>query len=317
VYIKNTLNYLCVRRKYMKKIMIVVLAGLMMISVTACGKGGQKEATEKEKPSFKIGAIPDQNASELNRNMGEMAKYLSEATGIKVEFVPSVEYAALVTGFERGEIKMAWFGGLTGVQARAVAPGSEAIVQRPMDAKFKSVFITQNDLDVKKLEDIKGKTFTFGSESSTSGSLMPRHFMAEAGIDPEKDLNGAPNYSGNHDKTIALVQSGAFETGALNISVWEKAIKENKVDLNKVKVFYTTPEYFDYNWTINNDENIDKVYGAGTKEKIKKALLSMSVDKGGSQAEVLKFFQTDVFVESKNENYKAIEEVAKKLGMIK
>lgn len=301
----------------MKKFMVVALAGLMMISITACGKGGQENITEKEKPSFKIGAIPDQNASELNRNMGEMAKYLSEATGIVVEFVPSVEYAALVTGFERGEIKMAWFGGLTGVQARAVATGSEAIAQRPMDAKFKSVFIAQKDLDVKKLGDLKGKTFTFGSESSTSGSLMPRHFLTEAGIDPDKDLDGEPNYSGNHDKTIALVQSGAFQTGALNISVWEKAIKENKVDLTKVKAFYTTPEYFDYNWTINNHENIDKVYGSGTKEKIKKALLSMSVDKGGSQAEVLKFFQTDVFVESKNENYKAIEEVAKKLEMVK
>ena len=301
----------------MKKIMAVALAGLMMISVTACGKSGQVDTVEKEKPIFKIGAIPDQNAAELNRNMGEMAKYLSEATGIKVEFVPSVEYAALVTGFERGEVKMAWFGGLTGVQARAVATGSEAIAQRPRDAKFKSVFIAQKNLEVAKLEDLKGKTFTFGSESSTSGSLMPRHFLTEAGIDPEKDFNGAPNYSGNHDKTIALVQSGAFQTGALNISVWEKSLKENKVDLTKVKAFYTTPEYFDYNWTINNDENIDKIYGAGTKEKIKQALFSMSADKGGSQAEVLKFFQTDKFVETKNENYKAIEEVGKKLGMVK
>lgn len=301
----------------MKKIMIAILTGLMMISVTACGKGGEIATTEKEKPTFKIGAIPDQNAAELNRNMGEMAKYLSESTGIKVEFVPSVEYAALVTGFERGEIKMAWFGGLTGVQARAVAPGSEAIAQRPRDAKFKSVFIAQKDLEVTKLEDLKGKTFTFGSESSTSGSLMPRHFLTLAGIDPEKDFNGAPNYSGNHDKTIALVQSGAFQTGALNISVWEKSLKENKVDLTKVKAVYTTPEYFDYNWTINNDENIDKIYGAGTKEKIKQAIISMSTDKGGSQAEVLKFFQTDKFVETKNENYKAIEEVGKKLGMVK
>lgn len=301
----------------MKKIMIAAITALMMISVTACGKSGQATSTEKEKPSFKIGAIPDQNSAELNRNMGEMAKYLSEATGIKVEFVPSVEYAALVTGFERGEIKMAWFGGLTGVQARAVAPGAEAIVQRPMDAKFKSVFIAQKDLDVSKLEDLKGKTFTFGSESSTSGSLMPRHFLTEAGINPEKDFSGAANYSGNHDKTIALVQSGAFQTGALNISVWEKSLKEKKVDLTKVKAFYTTPEYFDYNWTINNDENIDKVYGAGTKEKIKQAILSMSAGNGGSQAEVLKFFQTDKFVETKNENYKAIEEVAKKLEMVK
>ncbi len=136
----------------------MALAGLIVISITACGKGKQEAITEKEIPSFKIGAIPDQDASELNRNMGEMAKYLSKATGIKVEFVPSVEYAALVTGFERGDIKMVWFGGLTGVQARAVAPGSEAIAQRPMDAKFKSVFIAQKDLDVKKLEDLKGKT---------------------------------------------------------------------------------------------------------------------------------------------------------------
>ena len=301
----------------MKKIMLAALVSIMMVSVTACGKSGQATSPEKEKPSFKIGAIPDQNAAELNRNMGEMAKYLSEATGIKVEFVPSVEYAALVTGFERGEIKMAWFGGLTGVQARAVSKGSEAIAQRPRDAKFKSVFIAQKDLEVAKLEDLKGKTFTFGSESSTSGSLMPRHFLTEAGINPEIDFSGAANYSGNHDKTIALVQSGAFQTGALNISVWEKSLKEKKVDLTKVKAFYTTPEYFDYNWTINNDENIDKIYGAGTKEKIKQAILSMSTDKGGSQAEVLKFFQTDKFIETKNENYKAIEDVAKKLGMVK
>lgn len=301
----------------MKKFTVGILAGLMMISVTACGKSGQATTTEKEKPTFKIGAIPDQNAAELNLSMEEMAKYLSETTGIKVEFVPSVEYAALVTGFERGEIKMAWFGGLTGVQARSVAPGSEAIAQRPRDAKFKSVFIAQKNLDVKNLEDLKGKSFTFGSESSTSGSLMPRYFLTQAGINPEKDFNGAANYSGNHDKTIALVESGAFQTGALNISVWEKALKENKVDLTKVKAFYTTPEYFDYNWTINNDENIDKVYGAGTKEKIKQAILSMSADKSGSQAEILKFFQTDKFVGTKNENYNAIEEVGKKLGMVK
>ena len=301
----------------MKKIMLSALALLMIVSVTACGKSGQATSPEKEKPSFKIGAIPDQNAAELNRNMDEMAKYISEATGIKVEFVPSVEYAALVTGFERGEIKMAWFGGLTGVQARAISKGSEAIAQRPRDAKFKSVFIAQKDLEVAKLEDLKGKTFTFGSESSTSGSLMPRHFLTEAGINPETDFSGASNYSGNHDKTIALVQSGAFQTGALNISVWEKSLKEKKVDLTKVKAFYTTPEYFDYNWTINNDENIDKIYGAGTKEKIKQAILSMSTDKGGSQAEVLKFFQTDKFIETKNENYKVIEDVARKLGMVK
>lgn len=299
----------------MKKTIAAIVAGLLIISMTACSKGGQTTDT-KEKPVLKIGAIPDQSATELNRNMGEVAKYLSEKTGLKVEYVPSVDYAALVTGFERGEVQLVWFGGLTGVQARAVTPGAEAIAQRPMDAKFKSVFIAQKDLDVTKLQDLKGKTFTFGSESSTSGSLMPRYFLTQAGINPEADFNGKPNYSGTHDKTIKLVESGAFQTGALNISVWEKTVKENKVDLNKVKVFYTTPEYFDYHWTINKPEVMDK-YGKDAKENIKKALLEMSIDKGGSQAEALKFFQTDKFIETKNDNYKAIEDVAKGLKMIK
>jgi phosphonate transport system substrate-binding protein len=297
----------------MKKIVVAIIAGLMMFSMTACSKNKQ---TIKEKPVLKIGAIPDQSAAELNKNMDEVAKYLGEETGLEVEYVPSVDYAALVTAFERGEVQLVWFGGLTGVQARAVTPGAEAIAQRPMDAKFKSVFIAQKDLNVSKLEDIKGKTFTFGSESSTSGSLMPRYFLTQAGINPEEDFNGKPNYSGSHDKTIKLVESGAFETGALNISVWEKTIKEEKVDLNKVKVFYTTPEYYDYHWTINKQEVMDK-YGEDSKESIKKALLEMSVEKGGSQAEALKFFQTDKFIETKNDNYEAIEEVGKSLKMIK
>lgn len=302
----------------MRKVVSAILAGLMAISFTACSKGEQaSSAAPKEKPVFKIGAIPDQSASDLNKNMVEMAKYLSEKTGLKVEYVPSVDYAALVTAFQRGEMQLAWFGGLTGVQARGVTPGAEALAQRPMDSKFKSVFIAQKDLNVNKLEDLKGKTFTFGSESSTSGSLMPRYFLTKSGIDADKDFNGKPNYSGSHDKTIKLVESGAFQTGALNISVWEKTVKENKVDLNKVKVFYTTPEFFDYHWTINNNDNIDKIYGEGTKAKIKEAILSMSLDKGGSQAEVLKFFQTEKFVETSNDNYKAIEEVGKRLGMVK
>lgn len=299
----------------LKKIFSVILAGIMAVSLTACGQkssedNGANKTTQKETPVFKIGAIPDQNAAELSRNMGDIAKYLSEKTGLKVEYVPSVDYAALVTAFERGEMQLAWFGGLTSVQARAITPNSESFAQRPIDEKFQAVYIAQKGLNVSKLQDLKGLSFTFGSESSTSGHLMPRYFLMEAGIDPDKDFDGKPNYSGSHDKTIKLVESGAFKAGALNISVWEKTVQEGKVDLNKVKVVYTSPNFYDYNWTIND---VDKVYGAGTKDKIKQAILSM----GSGQAEALKFFQTDKFIETKNDNYKAIETVAKKLGIIK
>lgn len=283
----------------------------MVLSFTACTQNEPQGApTSQEAPVFKIGAIPDQNATDLNKNMEGVAQYLSEKTGLKVEFVPAMDYAALVTAFERGEMQLTWFGGLTGVQARNLVPGSEAIAQRPRDANFQSVFITQSNLDLTNLEDIKGKTLTFGSESSTSGHLMPRYFLMEAGLDLDNDLNGKPNFSGSHDTTYKLVEAGSFEVGALNISVWEKAVKEGKVDTNKVKVFYTTPEYYDYNWTINN---VDGIYGEGTKEKVKEALLSID----SNQAEILQYFQTEKFTETNNDNYKAIETVAKQIGIIK
>jgi len=295
----------------LKNIIVILLSVLMVITLAACSqKTSESVQGIEEKPIFKIGAIPDQNATELNRNMEGMAKYLSEKTGLRVEYVPSVDYAALVMAFERDEMQLVWFGGLTGVQARNAAPGSEAIAQRPRDAEFQSVFIVQKDLGITKSEDLKGKTITFGSESSTSGHLMPRYLLMEAGIDPINDFNGQPNFSGSHDKTIKLVESGAFEIGALNISVWEKAVREGKVDLNRVDVFYTTPTYYDYNWTINN---VDQTFGEGTKAAVKEALLSM----GSGQEELLQFFQTDKFIETRNENYGAIETVAKQLGIIK
>lgn len=296
----------------MKKQLFVLLGIAMILFLAACGNG-EDSATQKDTSSeskevetIKVGMIPDQNTADLNRSMDDFAANLAKKTGFDVEFVPSVDYAALVTAFERGEIQLAWFGGLTGVQARNLVPEAEAIAQRPIDEQFKSVFITQADLDMNSLEDLKGKTFTFGSESSTSGHLMPRYFMMESGIDPTQDLEGNPNFSGSHDKTYKLVESGAFQSGALNISVWEAAVAEGKVDTNKVKVFYTTPEYYDYNWTVNK---IDEE----TKTKLKETILSM---KPGDN-EVMDLLATDKFIETNNENYDAIETVAKELKIIK
>ena len=299
----------------MKKRIIVLLMSILLISIIGCNKDNKSDTetqtdSKKEKIVFKIGGIPDQNASKLNKRLGELAEYIGEKTNLEVEYIPTVDYSALVTAFERGEIQLAWFGGLTGVQARSVTPNSEAIAQRPRDQEFHSVFIAQKKLKITQLSDIKGKRFTFGSESSTSGHLMPRFFMGENNVDADKDLDGAPNYSGSHDKTWKLVESGAFEVGALNEAVWESAVTQNKVDLDKVDVFYTTPAYYDYNWTINN---VDPVFGPGTKEKVKAALLSIGSDK----KEIMDLFQTEKFIESKNENYDAISSVAKKLHIIK
>jgi phosphonate transport system substrate-binding protein len=298
----------------MKQWLTGIILFMLVFSLAACG---QTEDTTKEENTgttdevLKIGAIPDQNAADLQKGMDAVATYLTEQTGLKVEFVPSVDYAALVTGFQRGEIHLAWFGGLTSVQARNLVPEAESIVQRPRDAEFQSVFITQEGSGINSLEDLKGKSFTFGSESSTSGHLMPRYFINEAGIDPNIDFNGKPNFSGSHDTTYKLIESGSFQAGALNISVWEAAVKEGKVDTTKVKVFYTTPDYYDYNWTVNS--NLEEVFGKGTKEKVKEALLSFK----GEPKEMADLFQTDTFIETNNDNYQKIEQVAKELEIIK
>ena len=303
----------------MKKLISLGLTVLFLLFLAACGNTNEEAtdtakndtATEKTTEVFKIGAIPDQNASDLNRSLSQLAEHITAETGIQAEYVPSVDYAALVTAFERGEIDLAWFGGLTGVQARNVVPEAEAIAQRPLDEEFHSVFIAGADTGIESLEDLKGKSFTFGSESSTSGHLMPRFFLNEAGIKPETDFNGVPNYSGSHDKTYKLIESGSFQAGALNVSVWESAVAEKKVDTSKVKVFYTTPSYYDYNWTINK---VDEKFGEGTKQKITDTILGVN---STNQPEIMELFQSENFIETKNENYKAIEDVAKELGIIK
>lgn len=273
---------------------------LLILVLTGCGSNDQ--------PTLIISGIPDQDAAVLDKRFNELADYLGTETGLSVKYVPFTDYAALVTAFGRGEVHLGWFGGLTGVQARSLVDGSEAIVQRVRDEKFESVFIVNKAYAVKELEDLKGLSFTFGSESSTSGHLMPRYFLMEAGINPDTDFDGKPNYSGSHDTTWALVEAGSFAAGALNIAVWESALAEGKVDTNALNAFYTTPAYYDYNWSVGSLEGFDE----DLKATIQEALLKLHEAKPDLMAE----FQDERFIESKNENYEAIEMVAKQLGII-
>ncbi len=283
----------------------ILVALTLLVSLGLAGAG-----CVKDEKVFRFSGIPDQDAARWAQRYGTVAEYLSQELGVTVEGVPSVDYAAVVIGFENGGIHMGWFGGLTGVQARLAAPGAEAIAQRPRDANFHSVFIVQADLPVEGLADLKGLTFTFGSESSTSGHLMPRHFLLEAGVDPDKDFNGLPSYSGSHDKTWKLVESGAYQAGALNEAVLETAVNEGNVDLSKVRVFYVTPPYYDYNWTVRGD--IDETFGEGFKDRVTAALLAIGPD----QQDILDLFNTDSFIETNNENYDAILSVAQQVGII-
>lgn len=259
--------------------------------------------------TFKITAIPDESPTELARKAGPLVKYLEQKLGMKVEFTPVADYAAAVETLANKQVDLAWFGGFTFVQAN-VRSGGKAVplVQREEDEKFKSVFIT-SEPGINSLADLKGKTLSFGSASSTSGHLMPRSFMLDAKIDPDKDLKRIA-FSGAHDATIAAVAAGKVDAGALNISVWEKFVNEKKVDTSKVRVFYTTPTYFDYNWTVHAD------MPAALREKLTKAMLDLDpATPEGKQ--ILELQRATRFIPTKAENYKGIETAARSAGLLK
>ena len=258
---------------------------------------------------LRVSAIPDEAPTELQRKFKPLGDYLAKATGLKVEFTPVTDYAASVEGLVNHKLDMVWFGGFTFVQAKARSKGQVVpLVQRLEDEKFRSVFITTQP-GINKLEDLKGKTLSFGSESSTSGHLMPRSFLLGAKINPDTDLKRIA-FSGAHDATVAAVAGGKVDAGALNISVWEKLVEAGKADPKVTRVFYTTPGYHDYNWSVHAKMN------PALQKKIRDAFLALDASTPQGK-EILDLQRATKFLPTKVENYKQIEAAAKNAGLLK
>jgi phosphonate transport system substrate-binding protein len=257
---------------------------------------------------LRISAIPDENPTELQRKFSKMAAYLGKEVGVKVHYTAVTDYAAVVEALAAKKIDMAWLGGFTFVQARLRTGNAIPIVQRAEDEKFISKFIASARSGIKGLSDLKGKNFTFGSVSSTSGHLMPRYFLLENGINPEKDFRRVA-FSGAHDATALQVESGRVDAGALNASVWAKLVREKKVDTDKVKVIWTTPSYYDYNWTVRGDLDPAVV------RKLTAAFLKLDPKNPADKA-LLDLQRASKFVPTRPENYKGIEQAARAAGLL-
>ena len=258
---------------------------------------------------LRVSAIPDEAPTELQRKFAPLGRYLEKETGLKVQFTPVSDYAAVVESLATKKLDLAWLGGFTFVQAKIRTNGTAIpIVQREEDARFTSKFITA-DPAIKSLADLKGKTFAFGAPSSTSGSLMPRYFLQQAGLNPEKDFRNVA-FSGAHDATVAFVAAGKAEAGVLNASVWDKLVEAKKVDTDKVRVFATTPTYFDYNWTVRGDLDPALV------KKMTDAFLKLD-PKNPEHAEIMALQRASKFIPTKKENYDGIEKAAQAAGLLK
>lgn len=307
--------------KRVAKRVIFPLGISLMLAACAAPPPAAQPGAQPSAPTrpFVISAIPDQDPEKLNRLYGKLADYLKGALGVEVAYRPVTDYTAVVNAFRTGDVDMVWFGGLTGVQARLQVPGAQAILQRDIDQNFHSVFIANTAAGIEPFDDIgglvalKGRTFTFGSDSSTSGRLMPQFFMSKAGV-KLGDLKGEPGFSGSHDKTIKLVEAGTYDAGALNEQVWKARTASGEVDLNKVRVIWRTPAYYDYHWVVRPD--LEQNFGAGFTDKVKQAFLSLDAA-DPEQKEILDLFGAQKFIETKNENYADIEAIGREIGKIK
>ncbi len=279
-----------------------LLKSLLLLSLSAAPALAQQ--------TLKVTTIPEEAATEQIRKFGPLTKYLERTVGMKVEFTPVNDYPAAVESLVNKQVDLVWFGGFTFVQAHLRSGGKVVpIAQREEDTQFRSVFISQTDSGIKTLADLKGKQVSFGSASSTSGHLMPRSFLLDAKIDPDKDFKRVA-YSGAHDATIASVVGGRVDAAALDITVWRKFVDEKKVDTAKVNVFFTTPPYFNYNWSVHAD------MPAALRERITKALLDLSMANPEGK-EILTLNRATKYVPTSPENYKGLEAAGRSAGLIK
>lgn len=268
--------------------------------------------------TFKFTAIPDEDESRLVERFDKVADYLEEKLGVDVEYVPVKSYSAAVSAFRNDQIQMAWFGGLTGVQARQLVPGSQAIAQGVEDAAFRSYFIARRDLKLAGdaqtpletlPESVEGHSFTFGAKTSTSGRLMPEYYLREQFDDAPEKVFSRVGFSGDHSRTIALVAAGTYDVGAVNYAVWEAAVKDGKVDPAKVQVLWETPAYPDYQWTVRGDA--DSHYGTDFTQHLTQALLDMK------DPDLLESFPRSGFIPASNDDYAPIKTVGEQLGLLR
>jgi len=284
----------------------VIAASLLALAVAT--PPAPVQAADK----FVFTAIPDQDETQLRKRFGKVATYLSGKLGVPVTYIPVKSYAAAVTAFRNNQVQLAWFGGLSGVRARKLVPGSEAIAQGKKDPNFETYFIAHASTGLKESKEfpkaIAGMTFTFGSKGSTSGRLMPEYFIRKHLGKKPNEVFSRVGFSGNHSRTVALVQSGAYQVGATNYKVWARELKAGKIDPKKVSVIWRTPGYPDYQWTIRGD--VDSKFGKGFSEKVKGSLLGMN------DPDLLKSFPRESFIPAKNSDYAPIEDTAKSIGLI-
>jgi len=290
-------------------LMAAAVGATSIFGLSSCGD--KNEETEKV---LVITAIPDKQSSDQSERYKALTDYLSKELGVKVKYHSSNKYDASVASFTNGETQLVWFGGVTGVQARNNVEGAQAIAQGVVDPKYKSYFIANKDTGLEKSDkfpaEIANFTFSFGSPSSTSGRVMPTHFIIEnTGKKPEDFFKQAPQFAGarSHAGVATDVQSGAVQTGVMSYKNYNKMVAKGEIDPEVVKIIWETPDYYDYNFTIHPD--VEKTFGEGFIKKVQDALINCK-----DKAVLATILREEGLIKATNADFDDCAEVMKKLG---
>lgn len=285
--------------------LISVLTATLLL-VAACGNS-RSPSEPSSIQTLRLSMIPTTDPGKIVRESQPLIAYLEKETGAKVELTVPANYAAVVEALVNDQVDIAYLGGFTFVQASHRAD-VQPLVQRERDRNFHSVFITPSDSGIDDLKDLKGRRFAFGDVNSTSGHLMPEYFMRQSGVDPNVIANAF--YSGGHDATALAVANKKVDAGALDETVFEKMTKEGKLDPGKVKVFYTTPPYFDYVWAAR------KGLDPELAERFSHALLKLSPD-DATQKQLLDLLVATNYLRANNSDYDKLRQAARDGGLLK
>jgi len=281
----------------------------LLVVVSALALGCSKHASEGAggAKTLRLSMIPTTDPGKLARESEPLVAYLEKKTGAKVELTVPLNYAAVVEAFGADKVDVAYFGGFTYVQAHKRF-GALPLVQRERDQAFHSLFLTQADSPIAQLADLKGHTFAFGDVNSTSGHLMPEYYLRQAGVDA--DVIAKAIYTGGHDATALAVANKKVDAGALDEAVFQKLTKDGKLDPGAVKVFYTTPPFFDYVWCAR------KALDPALAEAFRKAMLEL--DAGDPQQKaVIELLQATRYVPADDANYDKLREAATTAGLLR
>ena len=281
------------------------IATIGLWALAACSPAGGPDSPGHAGP-LRVGVLPDQSEEQLRLLYEPLLAYLEAATDLDLELIVPDGYRELLDEFAAGRVQLAWFGGVTFVQA-VQRSGAEPLVLRDVDLEFTSDFLVARHAGAESLEELAGCRFAFGPRLSTSGHLMPRYFLGERGIEPEEHF-GEVRHSAGHDQTARWVQDGAVHLAVVNSQVVESMLREGRLSPERVRVLERTPPFRNYVWAVQAD------LAPRLRGRLLNAFLALASDVP-EQAAILESLGAQGFLPASRQDYVELEAAATQLGL--